>query len=156
MLSTKIKLLDSICAIDVGNIITIAGYTGSGKSVYAKNLAYSIALVGKHAVYIEVEESPDIVNNCFLKLHNYYNPNINKEDLIKDFDEKIGKNITFIDFTKITFCALKKQLSSIQIEHPIDLIIINSFTILKYKNDVSTLEYLRYFKNINSKFQFFF
>lgn len=154
MLSMRVNQVNSLCNIDEGNLITIAGYVGSGKSVYAENIAYYAALEGKHVVYIETEVSMDSIKNRFLKLHKYNNPSIIDEDsLNKNYEETIGGNITLIDFSKMQFRSLKKHITELQNQYPIDLIILDSFSSLVYKkNHPSLLEYLRYFQNIKTSF----
>ena len=154
MLSMRVNQVNSLCNIDDGNLITIAGYVGSGKSVYAENIAYYAALEGKHVVYIETEVSLDSIKNRFLKLHKYNNLSINDESsLNKNYEETIGGNITFIDFSKMQFSNLKKHITELQDQYPIDLIILDSFSSLVYKkNHPSLLEYLRYFQNIKDSF----
>lgn len=148
-----------------GNIVTLFGYTGSCKTMYATNIAYLAAKQGNNVAYVTLEISADHMGyNLLSRYSNEINPKNHKiphiylkkqnldeasekyvfKELFPDFYNKIGKHIKIIDennfktYSAKSFTQIFKEVDmqfSESTGHGIDLIIIDHVQLLKHRND---------------------
>lgn len=77
-IKTGIKDLDKIVGgLEFGTLNTIAGFTGSGKTTLAVNIAYNALLAGFNVLYVSLEVSKEHIMYNMFSRHSLDIPNIN-------------------------------------------------------------------------------
>ena len=150
-----------------GYITTIAAFAGGCKTTWALNIALHNALAGLHVVYMSFEVASDQLLAKLLSAYSKYHESpigsqnaiplrafgsisyMNKTqrkhlEILEDFWEKeLKNNLTLLDETDIGSTdmeanAVRQLLYKIDDKHPIDLLIIDHLTFLKYYNGQGT------------------
>lgn len=145
-----------------GYITTIAAYAGGCKTTWALNAALHNALEGLHVVYMSFEVSSDQMWSKLMSIYSFirespigrknaipvqdilsYNltptQKKNLDTLDESWKKKIRPNLTLLDETDIAETdmeedAVRQLLYTIDDRHPIDLLVIDHITFLKFYN----------------------
>lgn len=145
-----------------GYITTIAAYAGGCKTTWALNAALHNALEGLHVVYMSFEVASDQMWAKLMSVYSFINESpigtrnaIPFQDILSDdltpeqrknldildesWKQKIQPNLTLLDESDIAETDMEEEsvrqlLYRIDDKHPIDLLIIDHITFLKFYN----------------------
>lgn len=147
-----------------GELLTIAGYTGSMKTTLSANVAYNAATLGKNTLYISLEVSAEDLTYALLARHsmsNTKNPITRKEmpeyavrnkeeflELAKDYNNLPGK-IRIVDegdITTYSTTAFNDVIEKVNEElkektgKGIDIIVVDHIQLLKFSDAKSATD----------------
>lgn len=147
-----------------GDLLTIAGFTGSMKTTLSANIAYNAAYKGKNVLYLSLEVSKEDLTFALLSRHSLTIPNgsvarseikdyaIEQKDkfldLCKSYNELPGR-IRIIDekdITSYSATAFNEVIAKVNEEliektgHKADLIVLDHIQLLKFNDSKSATD----------------
>ena len=147
-----------------GDILTIAGYTGSMKTTLASNLAYNAMVEGKNVLYISLEVSKVDLSFALLSRFSYTDwetpimrseiqnfANTKKEEFLKlcEAYNKLEGNIRIVDEKDLTtysvtaFNELIERINNEFVERTgrkTDIIVLDHVQLLKFNDSKSAMD----------------